>query len=393
MSSPTGSSRPLDAPPAPVFGVNEMRLNGRAWLATAVVVLAVALLLPHLWKYWEPLPTPADYRLPYALSKDYWLYARRLEQVSDPQAVVLLGDSVVWGEYVRPEGTLSHFLNVQAGGGPVERFVNAGVNGMFPLALEGLVNHYTPSLRDRQVLLHCNLLWMTSPKADLSTAKEESFNHARLVAQFQPRIPCYRADFSDRLGVKLEHQLPFLQWVGHVETVYFEQKSIPLWTLAESTDDPPRYPNLLRNPLAQVTFRLPDPFGPDPERGPGSARHRGWNRPGARPVEFEWVTPDNSLQWAAFQRVVQDLQARGARVLVVFGPFNQGMLAEGSRTNLGLWRETVLGWLASHSVPAVAPAELPAELYADASHPLTEGYARLAESLWQEPRFQAWLAK
>ncbi|MEO8347622.1 MAG: hypothetical protein ABI610_01825, partial [Acidobacteriota bacterium] len=38
---------------------------------------------------------------------------------------------------VRPDGTLPHFLNEQSG--LPGKFVNAGVNGLFPLALEGLV--------------------------------------------------------------------------------------------------------------------------------------------------------------------------------------------------------------------------------------------------------------
>ena len=64
-----------------------------------------------------------------------------------------------------------------------------GLNGLFPLAQEGLIDCWAGSLRHQKVLLHCNLLWMTSPKADLSTDKEERFNHSRLVPQFFPRIP------------------------------------------------------------------------------------------------------------------------------------------------------------------------------------------------------------
>ena len=58
----------------------------------------------------EHFETDADYRMPYSLSRDYWLYERRLERV-EPSRIVLLGDSVIWGEYVLPDGTLSHFLN------------------------------------------------------------------------------------------------------------------------------------------------------------------------------------------------------------------------------------------------------------------------------------------
>ena len=148
-----------------------------------------------------------------------------------PTNIVVLGDSVVWGEYVLPDGTLSHFLNQEAGA--TNRFVNAGVNGLFPLALEGLVRYYGRPLRHQKVILHCNVLWMTSPKADLSTDKEEPFNHAALVPQFFPRIPCYRADANERLSAIVERNVPFLEWVSHLQNAYFGQKSIPKWTLAE----------------------------------------------------------------------------------------------------------------------------------------------------------------
>ena len=65
----------------------------------------------------------------------------------------MLGDSVVWGEYVAPDGTLSHFLNQEAEA--TNRFVNLGLNGLFPLAQEGLVDYYgkaaSPPESDRAV--------------------------------------------------------------------------------------------------------------------------------------------------------------------------------------------------------------------------------------------------
>ena len=97
-------------------------------------------LTPRLWKTVERFDTGPDYRIPYDLSKDYWLYQRRLADKIDPRSIVMLGDSVVWGEYVLPDGTWSHFLNEQTG--QTDKFVNGGVNGLFPLALEGLVDYY-----------------------------------------------------------------------------------------------------------------------------------------------------------------------------------------------------------------------------------------------------------
>jgi len=129
---------PAEAPPAQApFGVNEVRLNVRQCLAALVILAGVTWLTPVLWQSIEHFDTPPDYRIPYQLSKDYWLYDRRLRQVQDPQRIILVGDSVIWGEYVLPNGTLSHFLNQQSG--TSDRFVNGGLNGLFPLAQQGLV--------------------------------------------------------------------------------------------------------------------------------------------------------------------------------------------------------------------------------------------------------------
>ncbi|PYI87849.1 MAG: hypothetical protein DME26_04855, partial [Verrucomicrobia bacterium] len=133
--------------------VNEVRLTVWHWVVVLGLVLLVATLTPPLWKKLERFDTGPDYRIPYALSKDYWLYERRLQRMA-PTNIVVLGDSVVWGEYVLPDGTWSHFLNREAGA--TNLFINAGVNGLFPLALEGLVRCYGRPLRHRKVMLHGN---------------------------------------------------------------------------------------------------------------------------------------------------------------------------------------------------------------------------------------------
>ncbi len=373
----------------PVYGVNEMRLTARQWLAALALLLGITLLTPWIWKHVERFDTGPDYRLPYALSKDYWLYERRLEGVTDASAVLVLGDSVVWGEYVLPDGTLPHFLDRETG--RVGRFVNAGVNGLFPLALEGLVRYYGAPLRRRQVLLQCNLLWLTSPKADLSITKEEPFNHSRLVPQFLPRIPCYRADANERLSAVVERAVPFFAWVGHLQDAYFDQRSILGWTLADDGGDPPRYPNVYRSPLSQITLRVPTAPADDPQRGPRSPRHKPWSANGSGPARFDWVPLDASLQWRSFQRLVDLLRRRGDDVLVLLGPFNEHMIADDNRPAYRQLRDGIVAWLAQQRVPCVAPEVLPSALYADASHPLTDGYALLAQRLMNDPQFRQWL--
>ena len=70
------------------------------------IVLLVGTLTPPLWKKVERFDTGPDYRIPYDLSKDYWLYQRRLQRIASTN-IIVLGDSVVWGEYVLTDGTLA----------------------------------------------------------------------------------------------------------------------------------------------------------------------------------------------------------------------------------------------------------------------------------------------
>ena len=375
---------------APVpFGATEVRLSARQWLLVWAILVGVAALTPWFWKKIERFDIPPDYRLPYTLSNDYWLYQRRLERITNPSAIVVLGDSMVWGEYVLPDGTLTHFLDRQTG--QPGRFINGGVNGFFPLALDGLNDYYGRPLRHRQIILHCNLLWMSSPKADLSAPKEQTFNHARLVPQFFPKIPCYRADANERLTAVVEREVPFLAWVNHLQCAYFDQHSIPAWTLADDGREPPHYPNSYRCPFAQITLRVPSAPNPDPQRGPQSPRHKPWFADGNQPADFEWVPLDRSLQWQAFQHLVSRLQRRGDDVFVVLGPFNEHMIAQDNLPAYRKIRDGMAAWLDQNHVAHVVPETLPSALYADASHPLTQGYELLAQRLCQSPEFQAWL--
>lgn len=368
--------------------VNAMRLSAREWLAVAAIVTVVLLATPWLWKKAERFDTRSDYRIPYPLSKDYWLYERRLERIT-PANIVVLGDSVIWGEYVRPDGTLPFFLNEQFG--QPGRFVNAGVNGLFPLAFEGLIRHYGEPLRHCKVILHCNVLWMSSPKADLHTEKEERFNHAVLVPQFFPRIPSYKADLNRRLAAVIERHFTFSQWANHLQVAYFGEKNILTWTLEEDGATPPHWPNAYKNPLAQITFTVPTEPASDPERGSASPRHKPWSTTGEGSTRFEWVELDQSLQWAAFQRLVKLLRSRDNDVLVVVGPFNEHIMAVENRQGFHRLRDGIAEWLTKNHIAWVVPDTLPSALYADASHPLTEGYQQLANNLHSDMVFRKWL--
>ena len=120
------------------FGASAFRLSPRQWLFVIAIATVFAMGISPAWKRIEQFERGADYRLPYRQSNNYWLYQRHLEKSLNStvqKSAFVIGDSVIWGEYVTPSGTLSHFLSEQSI--PEWQFVNAGVNGQFPLALEG----------------------------------------------------------------------------------------------------------------------------------------------------------------------------------------------------------------------------------------------------------------
>ena len=345
---------------------NAVRLSGRLWIIVGVVMLALIAGASPLWERIETFKPGSDYRVPYALGSDYWLYARHCRQATDAGRIPLIGDSVIWGHYVPPDETLSHHLNVAIGD---TRFANLGLDGTHPAALQGLVRYYAQGVAGRAVVLHFNPLWITSTKHDLQTEKEFHFNHPSLVSQFETKIPCYKASFAERLRVVTQRRIPFFNWSSHLKVAYFAGMDLQHWTLEHP----------YANPLAN---RLPQPLDAAPEAGTS------WLERGAKERSVAWVEPDNSLQWQFFRQTVERLKARGSQVFVLVGPFNEHMLDEVSVEAYGKIKNQIGTWLQENDVPHLVAEPLPSALYADSSHPLAEGYALLARQLLDAPTFQ-----
>jgi hypothetical protein len=353
----------MNEPTSPDFS-NAVRLTDRQWIGVGAFTVALILGAAPAWERVERFDLEPDYRMPYELSHDYWLYERYSRLAAIHSDTLLVGDSVVWGQYVTREQTLSHYLNEQA---HEEQFANLGLDGVHPVALAGLLEHYTGGVTGKNVVLQCNPLWMSSPKHDLQIDEEFRFNHPRLVPQFSPDIRCYKEDYSPRIGIAVEQRLPFRGWTTHLQQVYYDKTDIPTWTL----DHP------YHNPFAAVTRGLP-PTDHTLRHDPIS-----WTKRGIEKQDIEWIDPETSLQWHAFQRAVEILERRGNRVFVLVGPFNEHMLTDESRERYQKVKLIIETWLREKDVPYLAPAPLPSELYADSSHPLCEGYARLARQVFE----------
>ena len=177
------------------------------------------------------------------------------------------------------------------------QFTNGGVSGSHPLALEGLVQDYTSGLAGKPVMLHCNLLWMSSPQRDLSVAEEVSFNHPYLIPQFIPRIPAYRASVNERLAVLFDRNVPLRSCVKHISITDFESLDPYAWSLEHPYE----------NPLSQIRLTTPEPSE--------TLRHLAvsWTERGITPQDFPWVDLETSLQWQAFRETVELLNRRHNR--------------------------------------------------------------------------------
>jgi hypothetical protein len=351
--------------PGDTFSSNAVRLSIREWCVVLAVLALTVSLIGSTWQRMERFDPSVDYRIPYGLTEDYWFFDRYCGLTSSADKTLVFGDSFIWGQYVEKEESLTHFLNQQAGS---ERFVNAGLDGAHPMALGGLIEHYCSDMRDGEVILHLNFLWLSSPQADLQAERDFRFNHPHLVPQFMPRIPSYGESVSGRIGIVLARYFPVFDWVRHLQKAYFESADLARWTLEHPYD----------NPLSQVTFDLPeseDNTHPDAQA---------WSVRTRTQQELPWVSLEGSLQWQAFQRLVDLLRTRGNKVFIVIGPLNEHMLSPANaEVYRGILNEAG-AWLTENDIAFFLPHMLSSDLYADLSHPLSQGYALLAEEIWRQ---------
>ncbi len=351
------------------FSANCVRLSQGGWLVAAIVLAVLFCLAPVLWEQAEKFEPDPDYRLPLDLGSDYWLYNRYCRWAASKYETLVIGDSVIWGNFVSKHNTLSHYLNKIAGR---DQFANLGVDGIHPVALAGLLKYYGHDISDKKVVLHFNPLWMSSRRHDLQTEKEFGLNHPRLVPQFFPNIPCYKDPYSKRMSAVVERYVPFLSLISHLKITCFESMNLPTWTLEHPYE----------NPASAVTLELPA------SANNSQNEHISWIEKGTAKSDFQWVKLETSLQWNFFKRSVELLKERGNSVFVLVGPFNEHMLKGESIEIYRKMKSKIEVWLQQNNIAYYMPQTLPSELYIDASHPLNEGYAMLAKQLFENESFR-----
>jgi hypothetical protein len=203
--------------------------------------------------------------------------------------------------------------------------------------------------------------------------REEDFGDIRLPAEAKGILKAGIEAISQARVQRLNRLLLEASYPGEIARALPVDKDLPTWTLEHPYE----------SPLRAITLELPSPDetpSPEPVAEP-------WTRQGIARFNAPWVDLETSFQWRSFQRAVELLRSRGNRVFVLVGPFNEHMLKpESLQTYMSVKREAEK-WLQKESIPYFIPAPLPSDLYADASHPLAEGYAALAKQLFENEAF------
>jgi len=357
-------------PGSPASAVHPTALG---WCATLLLVVLLAWGGPILWWQMETLPRDTTYRLPDANSEDYWAFAKWLTCAREADHVLLLGDSVVWGQYAAPAETLPACLNRVFPHGP--RHANLGVNGGHPVALMTLAGIHARKWDGRRVAVCFNPFWISSPELDLQPGRNPPrLFHPRLLPQFEAGLTAYEASFPERPGTLVERRVPLLPLERHWRITWLDGKTWDNWML----DNPGALP------LSTVGRVLPAPAAK------AQTEPVPWHRGGAARKSAAWVPVAASRQAAAFLDLLRVLKERRASVLVLLATYNTHMLPVENVAAYETAMEEFGGKVRELGVPSVALPVLPSDLYGDASHPLPAGYERWAEFLARDPAYCRW---
>ncbi len=378
---------------ADFHGANTQRLSGRGWGIALLVMVLMWTLVPKLYTPNLNLEHARQFRIPFSLSEDYSIYRSYAEQTDAAAGeniinCVMLGDSVVWGEYVAKTDTWSAELTriwnaSKSENDPAQPSIqiwNFGLNGAHPTALRGLIRHHGKWDSRTALILHFNPLWITSPERDLSTFKPAPFNHPALAPQFRDRPKVYKENFGERLRVAIGQRAGFLLWAQGMRIRHLNGYDWGGWVM-ENPDALPWDPEFVKKT---------DEMWRDQGIREG-VEAVSWEDQGIPRQSLEWVALEESYQWSQFLKLLDELQDQERRTLVILGPLNPWIMKEADLQQYNKILDQVEITLTEKSISCWRPDSIASELYADTSHPLAKGYTQLAEQALSSETWKNWI--
>jgi len=82
---------------------------------------------------------------------------------------------------------------------------------------------------------------------------------------------------------------------------------------------------------------------------------------------------------------------RDNEVYILLGPFNPYVLTEESSRRFQSMKSKMEKWFQENNVNYYSVPDLPSDYYADGSHPLQEGYKKIAVDLYKTESFRKWM--
>jgi hypothetical protein len=353
---------------------NAMILSFKEWGVTLVLVVLTSGIIYYGWNTWEAFNPCPDYRETCWGEKntDYWAHFRWSRVAAQSgNKVFLIGDSVIWGQEVSNDKTISHFLNVNYG---KDIFANLGIDALYQAAFPGLISYYGKYYSN--VILQFNPHWLRDMDNDLR-GKRKRFYHPRLVSQFNSHIQYNDYSLNERLGYKLENYVDLFSLVHHIMVNYYENKSILSWIIA----------NPYRNPFTAITFKA------TPVMAKSQGKGLDWKTKKQKITSETFVDLSESIQWEFFLEALTILRKSGIHFFVLLGPYNTYMLTPESRENFQRILDEVKRRLDIDRVPYFDTMSgfLPSEIFADDCHLLRDGHDLLAHELLMDASFKVWM--
>jgi hypothetical protein len=342
---------------------NIIMLNKLKYILISILVLAgITAVIPFIFPLTDTASFTGNYRIPYSMGEDYFLYSRYSGSIADYR-IPVIGDSVIWGHYTDSENTLPAHLN-RLNAKPL--FVNMGLDGIHPAAMNGLIEIYSSGLKNKKVIAGVNLLWMSSARHDLSGPVNSEINHKILLPQLSQEIPSYKPSFEEKISASITRSIPFFAWIDHLRLSKFAGKSFYIWTM-----DNPDKSIIEYFSNKGDEFKAPEGIHPDK----------------MQEQEIEWITTEKSLQWKFMIDTLISLKKNGNEVAAVITPFNTYMMTAGSRKKYFSILAEMEWILRENGITPIIPLIPEKKYFADSSHPNAEGYKLIAEDMMKNREF------